>query len=151
MKANLSVKEQNFLKAYLETGNISESAKRAGSKGKDTYSLYNSGRAIIERCGFTLQEIQEAKGITDSYLSEKLQDGLQATKRYYGSWQGQIIQSEESPDHTNRLKALEIAHRLRGQFIDRTELTGKDGGDIILAVKPAISRKEAKKIELDMD
>jgi hypothetical protein len=148
LKANLSVKEQKFLEAYIQTGNISQSAKIAGSKGKDTFSLYNSGRAIIERCGITLQEIQDALGITDSYLTERLKNGLDAKKKYFGSWQGDIVESEEFEDIPTQLKALEIAHRLRGQFIDKHELTGRDGGDIILQVSSG-GKKGSKNLDID--
>jgi len=148
MKANLSVKEQKFLKAYIQTGNISESARIAGSKGKDTFSLYNAGRAIIERCGITLQEIQESAGITDSYLTSTLQNGLQAKKKYFGTWQGKLLESGEFEDHAIRLKALEIAHRLRGQFIDRAELTGANGGDIVLQLT---ARPKKEPLSIDMD
>lgn len=145
MKENLSIKEQNFVTAYLETGNIAQSAKIAGSKGKDTASLHQVGRQILERIGFSLKEIQEAKGITDSFLTDKLSAKLNSQKRYYGSWQGQIVASEPFDDDANQLKALEIAHRLRGQFIDKTEITGADGGDLILQLAPSKSKKDKKR------
>lgn len=149
MKQRLSPTELKFWESYLSTGNIAESAKRAGSNGKNTHNLHETGRKILERLGVTLQDVQDAMGITDSYLSEKLREGLSATKRYYGSWQGSIIEGEETPDSVARGKYLEIAHRLRGQFIDRHELTGKDGGDITIQVMAPSKSKGKKAISFD--
>jgi hypothetical protein len=77
-----------------------------------------------------------------------LKNGLDAKKKYFGSWQGDIVESEEFEDIPTQLKALEIAHRLRGQFIDKHELTGRDGGDIILQVASG-SKKGSKNIDID--
>jgi phage terminase small subunit len=145
----LTLKESKFLKAYLETGNISESAKRAGSKGKDVFSLYETGRRWLDKIGISLQETQEALGITDAYLTKKLSEGLTANKRYFGTWQGEIVSSDEFEDYVTRSKYLEIAHRLRGQFVDRHELTGKDGGDISISYAPSkIGKKHGRALDL---
>jgi len=146
MKQYLSPTELRFWDSYLATGNIAASAKHAGSNGKNTHNLHETGRKILERLGVTLQDVQEAMGITDSYLTEKLQRGLSATKRYYGTWRGDIVEGPEIDDTPTRLKALEIAHRLRGQFIDRHELTGKDGGDISLVVSAPVKGKGKKTV-----
>ena len=144
MKANLSIKEAKFVKAYLQTGNISQSAKLAGAKGKDTFSLYTTGKRWLENVGITLRDCQEALGITDQYLTDCLQDGLKAKKRYYGTFQGKLIQSDEFEDFTNRAKYVEIAHKLRGQFIDRQEITGKDAGELVLQVMTRPGKKKDK-------
>ena len=54
-----------------------------------------------------------------------------------------------APDVPTRLKAVELIGRMRGLFIDRHELTGKEGGDIVLQIAPARGRGEPKKIDLD--
>ncbi len=149
MKQDLSRFERKFIEGYIETGIISEAAKRAGSKGKDSASLYVVGKRVLDRVGLTLQEIQEMNGITDQHLTVKLNEGLSADKCYFGTWQGGIVQSASMPDVPTRLKALEIAHRLRGQFIDKHELTGKDGGDITLVYKPASKNKSKKVLTFD--
>ena len=149
MKADLSIKERKFIDAYLETGNISESAKRAGSKGKDVFSLYTTGKRWLDNVGITIKELHEIGGITDQYLREKLREGLTAKKKYFGSWQGDIIESKPFEDVPTRLKALEIAHKLRGEFIDRTEITGKDSGDLVLQIKPAEGKKKKRTISIE--
>ncbi len=146
MKQRLSPTELRFWDSYIATGNIAASAKHAGSNGKNTHNLHETGRKILERLGVTLQDVQEAMGITDSYLTEKLNEGLSANKRYYGTWRGKISEGKETPDSVARGKYLEIVHRLRGQFIDRHELTGKDGGDIILAVSTPTKGKGKKTV-----
>ncbi len=146
MKQDLSRFERKFIEGYIETGIIAEAAKRAGSKGKDSASLYVVGKRVLDRVGLTLQEIQELNGVTDQLLTEKLVEGLTAEKRYYGTWRGDIVEGPLSDDVPTRLKALEIAHRLRGQFIDRHELTGKDGGDISLVVSAPTKGKGKKTV-----
>ena len=39
--------------------------------------------------------------------------------------------------------------RMRGHFADRHALTGKDDGDIMLAIKPATQRRGPKRVEID--
>jgi len=146
MRQDLSRFERKFIEGYIETGIISEAAKRAGSKGKDSASLYVVGKRVLDRVGLTLQEIQEMNGVTDQILTEKLIEGLTANKRFYGTWRGDIVHGPEIDDVPTRLKALEIAHRLRGQFIDRHELTGKDGGDISLVVSAPVKGKSKKTV-----
>lgn len=144
MRPNTELKVRKFVDAYLETGNISLSAMLAGSQAKDTASLYETGKKWLEKSGLSVKDLQEMNGITDQHLVNKLKDGLDATKKYYGSWQGEIVESEPYDDQPTRLKALELAHRLRGELIDRKELSGKDGGDLILQVSPRVPGDKAK-------
>lgn len=152
MKDKLSVKERRFLEKYLEGKPLYECAQYAGSKGKDKTSLTVRGCQILGNLSVPMGEILNMNGVTDQALAEKVNEGLQSQKKYFGSWQGAIIESEEFPDVTNRLKAVEIAGRMKGVFIDKTELTGKDGGEITISYAPSkIGLKKTKQVNLDID
>ena len=145
MKENLSRRESRFLDAYLEGKTLAECAMYAGLRGKTTNSLKVSGYRLLTNINISLKELHELQGITGEYLRQKLQEGLDAKKKYFGTWQGQIVESKPFEDHTSRLKALEIAHKLRGEFIDKTEVTGPGGGDLILQLASSERKGKGKK------
>ncbi len=145
MKLNPTKREGLFLKAYLSGKSLADCARAMGSKGKDDHSLRQIGYETLTRLDISVKELHQMQGITSEYLRQKLDEGLAATKPYFATWQGKILQSDPVPDHTARLKALEIAHKLRGEFVDKVELTGKDAGDLILQLKPAEGKKGKKK------
>jgi len=149
MKLNLTRKENLFLEAYLEGKQLAECALYAGSKGKDTNSLKVIGYNILTNLNISIPELHELQGITGEYLRQKLEEGLSAKKKYFGSWQGSIIESQPFEDVPTRLKALEIAHKLRGEFVDKVEMTGKDGGELVLQITPTQSKRKKRTISLD--
>ncbi len=145
MKANLTRKEGLFLKAYLAGKHLKDCALAMGSKGKDNHSLSQIGYEMLNRIDISVKELHAMQGITPEYLRQKLDEGLNAKKPYFATWQGKILQSEPTEDHPSRLKALEIAHKLRGEFVDKVELASKDGGDLVLQLTPSKSRKDKKR------
>ena len=146
---NLSVKERRFLKAYFEGKPLAECAKYAGSKGKDKDSLKVIGHQRLARLNLSIDETLTLYGLSDEVLAKKLQEGLEAERLYLASFEGKFRDERKAPDVPTRLKAVELLGRLRGHFVDRHELTGKDGGDIVLEVRPASAKKEPRKIQVD--
>ena len=149
MKYNPTVKERRFLKAYLEGKPLAECAKYAGSKGKDKDSLKVVGHRMLTNINLSIDEILTLCGLTDEVLAKKLQEGLEAERLYLSSYEGKFLDERKAPDVPTRLKAVELIGRMRGHFIDRHELTGKDGGDIVLTIKPATQRGGPKRAEID--
>ena len=148
MKTNLTRKEGEFLKAYLANKPLYECAKRYGSKGKDRESLTSRGCQILGNLSIDPREILDLNGVTDQAATKPLIDGLKATRTLIATFQGHIKDKIDIDDHPTRGKFLEIYHRLRGNFIDKLELAGKDGGDIILAFK-STKGKNKRVIGLD--
>ena len=149
MKYNPTVKERRFLKAYLEGKSLAECAKYAGSRAKDTHSLSQVGYRWLKKVNLSMQEILDLCGLSDEVLARKLQEALEADRLYLASYEGKFLDERKAPDIPTRLKAVELIGRMRGHFIDRHELTGKDGGDIVLTIKPATQRGGPKRIEID--
>ncbi len=145
---NPNAKERRFLKAYLEGQPLAECAKYAGSKAKDNESLKVIGHRMLTNINLSMEEILDQAGLTDSYIAQKLLEGLQAQRPAYGIFRGQFIDERWYDDHSARAKYLEMLCRMKGKFIDRHELTGKEGGDIELVIK-AEKRGEPKKIDID--
>jgi len=151
MRGNLTVKDRRFLEKYLQGRPLHECAKYAGSNGKDKASLTNIGYLHLRRLDISMEETLNLCGITDQILTEKLNEGLIAKRKYYGTWQGKVVEGKEYPDVPSRLKAVELAGRMKGVFIDRHEITGKDGGDITLLINPSKTKKGKESVKMDLD
>lgn len=145
---NPSIKERRFLKAYLEGKTLAECAKYAGSRAKDSHSLSEVGYRLLKKVGLSMPEMLDLCGLTDEVLAEKLREALEANRLYLASFRGKFLDERKEPDVPTRLKAVELIGRMKGLFVDRHEITGKEGGEIELVVTPA-KRGEPKKIDLD--
>jgi len=151
MIGKLNLKQRKFWKCYQKTHSLIEGAKASGSKGKDNKSLSVIGHGILRSLNLSMPELLDAEGLTDQAMAKPLQDGLAADRSVFATWEGKFTDEKIIPDHPTRLKAAELIGRMKGVFIDRHELTGRDGGDIILQIKPAAGKKGPKSIDLDID
>ena len=149
MVSKLTPKQRQFFKHYCKTHSLIEAAKYVKSKCKDNNGLSSEGYRILRSLDLSMGELLDAQGITDAAMSKPLQDGLNAKKPLVATWEGKITDQLWIEDQPTRAKFLEMYHRLKGNFVDRHELSGKDGGDIILQVKPASKVKSGVKIKLD--
>ena len=78
-------------------------------------STAKNPQTITQRPSFI--QLLEESGITDQKLSNKLDEGLEATKLViYGS---EVI---EPPDHNSRHKYLETALKLKGHLTNNTNI-----------------------------
>jgi hypothetical protein len=121
-----------------------KAAKRAGSKGKDMRSLSSIGYDLLKSLELSMPELLDAQGLTNEYANKVLADGLEAKHTVVATYQGKIGQEKTYEDRPTQAKYLEIFHRLRGNFVDRHELTGKDGGDISISYAPSKVDKKDK-------
>lgn len=152
MIGKLTLKQRKFWKCYLKTNNISASANFAGCKAKSKTSLCEQGRQILKSLELSMPELLEAKGLSTDQLGEVLVSQLKATKPLIATWEGKITDEKLYPDNAAIGKAIEHLGRMHGVFIDRHELTGKDGGDITISYAPSkTGPKKSKKVELDLD
>ena|SRR3990167_5653298 len=78
-------------------------------------AVQNNPHIITQRPSFI--QLLEESGITDQKLSNKLDEGLEATKLViYGQ---EVI---EPPDHNSRHKYLETALKLKGHLTNNTNI-----------------------------
>ena len=149
MVPKLTPKQRKFWKHYQEHNDKAAAAKYAGCISKSVSGLSHQGNAILNTLQLSMPELLNAQGLTDEALAEPLKNGIKAQKAIVATWEGKITDKLWIEDHPTRLKAAELIGRMKGVFIDRHELTGKDGGDIILQVKPAGKVKSGVKVRLD--
>lgn len=151
MKKILSKRDRTFWEAYLETGNKSEAVRRAGIVCNSTSAYAQRGEVILRKLEPTLEETFLAMGLDDQLMGRKTLEGLEATKKVYTAYKGRITDERVDEDFIARSKYLEILAKLRGKLIDKKELTGKDGGDLILQIAPKSSSKGKNELDFDGD
>ena len=151
MVSKLTLKQRKFWKDYSTHHNLAHAAKHAGSKGKNLKVLSIIGHQILESLSLSMPELLNAEGLTDKLLAEKTLEGLKAERVQLASFEGKFLDERKMPDVPTRLKAVELIGRMKGVFIDRHELSGKDGGDIILQINPSKSKQGSKSVKIDMD
>ncbi len=149
MIEKMTLKQKLFLKSYLAGKSLTDCARDAGSKGKDCYSLSVVGYRMLKSLDIDFQELLDMMGLTDKKMGQVLAEGLGAKKTVVATFEGKICDEKEYDDPPTRAKYLELLGRMKGRFIDRHEVSGKDGGDIILSVKPSKARKEPLTLDLD--
>ena len=147
----LTLKQRKFWKCYCETHSLTKSAKYAGSKGKDTKSLSAIGYQILESLQLSMPEMLNAQGLSDQLLAEKTLEGLNADRVQLASFEGKFLDEKHFKDYPTRAKYLELLGRMKGVFIDRHEITGKDGGDIALLINSDTSKRGKVSGKVSMD
>lgn len=111
----LTLKQQLFIKAYIETKNATEAARRV-------YDCKND--VVAASIGFeNLRKLQiadalEAYGLTDIRLFDKLNEGLEATKVISARIVGKDANEQtddfiDIPDYATRHKYLETALKMK--------------------------------------
>ncbi len=145
----LTLKQRKFWKNYCETHSLIKAAKYAGSNGKDVASLSSIGYEILRSLELSMPELLNAKGLGHDHLTKIIAKQLDATKPLIATWRGKITDERFYPDNAAIGKASELLGRMHGVFIDKHELTGRDGGDISLVVSAPGKSKGKKSISFD--
>jgi len=120
-----TLKEKKFIEAYIENcGNATE-AYLAISPKVTRESARELGKRMIAKVDLSIIEILNDIGLTDPVLSQKIKDGLEATRE-----SGKGVNRKEILDHSVIVKYLDMVLKLKSKYpADRGkyELTGKDG------------------------
>ena len=66
-------------------------------------------------------EVLEQAGLTDVFAAKTHKNLMEATT---------TTQAGEYPDHMARARALDMYYKVRGRYIERKEISGKDGAPI---------------------
>ena len=110
----LTPRQIAFANHLLETGTITEAARRAGYSDKN---LSQSGHQALKAIRLRMPELMDDFGLTESALIEKyLVPLLSAKTTRYFQHQGMVKQKREVADNDARLKALDMAFRLKGVY-----------------------------------
>lgn len=111
----LTEKQKRFIDFYIETGNATEAAKKAGYKGKN---LNRIGSENLSKLDKYIQVKLQGKEKSRIASQDEVLEAITA-----------ILRKKEASDK-DKLKAAELLGKLYGSFSDKVELTGKDGGEI---------------------
>lgn len=121
-KPKLTLKQSKFLKYYLESGNVSQSALKAGYTHRQRgFELVSKG--VIQEA---YQILLDKSGITDKKLNAVLLKGL-------------------GTDLSTSHKYLETALKLKSRLINKTEHSGEvKGGDTKIIIVRADEKHGTK-------
>lgn len=147
-RKKLTLKQQKFVKEYLESGNGTEAAIKAGYSKNSAQEIAseNLSKPIIQQ---SVASAAEKLGITPEYVLGNFKEiadfNKQRIKKYIGK--GEDIQEvEEMRDAAISLKANEGLGKHLKLFTDTVEVTGKDGKDLMPDAE--LKNNLAKKIAL---
>ena len=120
-----TLRERRFIEAYVgNCGNATEAYLKISPKVTRD-SAKELGKRMVAKVGLSIIELLDEMGLTDPVVSQKLIDGLCATRE-----SGKGIHRKERADHTAIAKYLDMVLKLKAMYpADRSklELTGKDG------------------------
>lgn len=120
----LSVKQRRFVEAY--DGNATAAAIAAGYSPKTARSVGQEN----------LTKPDIAKAIKDR--ENKRMESTILTREERQAFWSDIIRSEDEKNIMAKLKASELLAKSEGDFLDRHELTGKDGAPLDAAPRKVI-------------
>lgn len=159
-----TLKERKFIEAYIENyGNATKAymATHPDYNGENANVL---GCRLLTKVNLSNDELMDMMGMTDAYLQEKLDEGLNATKTIsvipikpkeaqpnstaLKEANSKNIEFVDVNDFAVRHKYLDTALKLKGKYPATktiSELTGKDGSPLTFIVEK--SYKESKEEE----
>jgi hypothetical protein len=130
------LRERKFIDAYIENNGNATEAYLAISPDIKRDSAKELGYRLLAKVDLSIVELLDKMGLTDPVLSQKLIEGLSATREV-----GTGEDKKEKLDHNVIVKYLDMALKLKAKYpADRSklELTGKDGepiGQTIILIK----------------
>jgi len=120
-----TLRGRKFIEAYIENcGNATEAYLVINPNVKRD-SAKELGKRMVAKVGLSIVEVLDKMGLSDPVISQKLIDGLKATREA-----GTGKYKKEIADHTAIVKYLDMILKLKASYpVDRSklELTGKDG------------------------
>lgn len=138
-KLKRTIKEQEFLKAYIELkGNATKAYLKVFPHVKAN-SAAELGSKLLKKIDISMAELLDKMGMDDAYLSKKLQEGLKATTG---------TGDKKKPNYYVVAKYLDMIYRLKAKYpIDETrlKLPGMADGAVSVTLKEIIYGKDGKK------
>ena len=109
LEVKLTLKQRKFIKYYLETGNQSEAARRAG------YALAVSGRENMLKPTIkaAFMALLDKKGLTDEKIVDKLMELIEAKKPISVTYGDADEKTADVPDNQTQIKAVELLMKVK--------------------------------------
>jgi len=123
-----TLRERKFIDSYIEQNGNATEAYLSISPNVKRDSAKELGKRMLAKVGLSIVEVLDKMGLSDPVISQKLIDGLKATREA-----GIGKDKKEIADHHAIVKYLDMILKLKASYpADRAkfELTGKDGQPI---------------------
>ncbi len=135
--------DKKIIKEYIRTGNAKAALKKYKPEIRQPAAAVNRmmSRPAVQSA---LMQAQKRAGISESYLTRKLKEGLNAKETKFFAHEGVVQDSRDVIDFNTRHKYLETAHKLRGDMQDGIN---KDSGAVIINITEISGAKPAEVIE----
>lgn len=149
MSIKRTLKERKFIEAYIENYGNATKAYLSLHPNCSVKSAGDLGYRMLKKVDISQEELMDKMGMTDAYLQEKLDEGLNATKTIsvvplvpkegqenstdLPKANSKNIEFVDVNDFAVRHKYLDTALKLKGKYPPTTvknEHTGADGGAI---------------------
>lgn len=128
-KTKLTDKQRKLIKGVAEGKTQKEAAKSAGLSEAHASVCLN-----MPKVQETLQQMMAKHGLDDASLLNAHRELISATKVISAvngtDANNKTMDFIDVPDFQARAKGLEMAYKLKGAFIEKKEITGKDGGPL---------------------
>jgi hypothetical protein len=111
----MTPKQDRFITEYLTTGNGTQAAIKAGYSPKraDQQAYENLRKPEIRRA---LKDRLNEQGITESFLLQKISEGLEAYTVKTVSHEGKVTDERAYPNFAVRWRYIDTALKLRGMY-----------------------------------
>jgi len=162
MKIKRTIKERKFIEAYIKNNGNATKAYEVINPEYNGTSAAELGYRLLRKVNISQDELMDMMGMTDAYLQEKLDQGLNATKTIsviplipkeaqenstdLPKANSKNIEFVDVNDFAVRHKYLDTALKLKGKYPStKHELTGKDGEPLIIERVIYVEDKEEEK------
>src|SRR6266851_328808 len=120
-RRHLTPRQVALAKRLLDGATITDAARDAGYSGKN---LAQSGHQALKAIRLNMTELLDEIGLTERALIEKhLVPLLSATTTKVFQHKGEVSETRKVSDNDARLKALDLAFRLRGSYAAKEQET----------------------------
>jgi len=150
MKLKRTLRERKFIDAYIENGGNATKAYLVINPNIKRENARQYGYRMLQKVDISVSEFLDKAGITDIQLSQKLKEGLDATKvisvipippKEVKPGTGDLhdansknIEFIDVPDFNVRVKYLEMAYKLKDKYPSEKNKLAIEG-DITIKVK----------------
>ena len=111
MKTKRTLRERKFIDAYIKNYGNATKAYIAINPNVKENSARELGSRMLTKVDISIIEILDEMGLTDPMLSQKLLDGLDATRET-----GKGAYKREIRDHSTIVKYLDMALKLKDKY-----------------------------------
>jgi hypothetical protein len=123
-----TLKQQGFIRSHVLEGKTKHQAALENYNLNSDNSARAAGGVIANypKVKLAIREIYDNMGITDEYLTQVMQRGLEAKKEVFMRGEG-LVQSD-IPDCKIQLEFLKFAHEVKGDVRPRVGVPDSGGG-----------------------